>query len=178
MITDFNYFRLPDLNLVSKEFWKMTTVSNWKKVIIDYNKTQKNYYSDPQEVNEKCKEIKEKSAARVYKKYSYSQVKDFYKEWNIIYGQLYKYFEPIWLSDENKYGPSDDGYYDLLSSMVGSGKIFVKSCINEPRKFVEMAKNNAYVENFSYMLNVRKDDYYKIKEKYDPFFRDVRKYNL
>lgn len=181
MITDFDDFRMPDLNLVSKEFWKMTTVSNWKKVIVDYGKLQKEYdrfYSNANELDKKCKEVKEKSAARIYKKYSYQEVRKFRFEYDKIYGELYNYFKGIWLSDENEYGPSDDGYSDLLSSMIGSGKRFTNSCINEPMKFIDMAKNRSYVENFGYKLNPDKEEYDEIRSKYDPLFRDTKKFNI
>lgn len=180
MITNFDeYYREPDLNSVSKEFWKMTTVSNWKKVIIDYRKIQNDFSIPNNEKDKKCKEIKDLAAARIYKKYSFEEIQIFRHEFHKIYSQLYDFFRPIWLSDKNNYGPSDDGYWDLLSSMIGCGKRYTKKCIIEPWKyFIEMAKEHKYVENFSYLLKVNKKEYTEIRSKYDPLFRDTYRYNL
>ena len=172
MITNFENFNIPDVRVASNEFWKMTTVVNWKKVIVDYHKI--NDFFNTKEANEKRAKIKELAKKRLYLKYEYSQVKEFHKEYINIYQQLNEFFKPM--SDKLYVG--DDGYWDLLSSVIGSGKRFTKSCIENPSVLVDMGKNNKYVENFEYILNIDEHEYNEIREKYDPFYRDVRKYNM
>lgn len=171
MITNFENFNIPDLKAASNEFWKMTTVVNWKKVIVDYCKIKDDFFNN-KETNEKRNKVKELAKKRLVLKYEYSEVKRLYKEYEKIYVQLYNYFSELDL------GVSDDGYWDLLSSVIGSGKRFTKKCINEPKVLVDMAKNYEYVENFEYVINMDENDYNEIRDKYDPFFRDVRKYNM
>lgn len=175
MITRFNDFYIPNLNSVSKEFWKMTTKVNWKKVIIDYKKIDKSWHVQS---NKKIQEIKDRAKGRLCTIYTYEEIKKFDREYDRIYSQLYNYFQRIWLDDKYDFMPSDDGFSDLLSSIIGSGKYFTKKCINDIRVFLYMAKNNNYVENFGYLLNIGKEEYIKTKEKYDPLFRDMNKYNL
>ena len=67
-----------------------------------------------------------------------------YKE---LYDKLYQYFYDEWL----KYCiyhfiPSDDGYSDLISSMIGKGKKKLIECIKDINNFVKMAKDENYKE--------------------------------
>jgi len=41
-----------------------------------------------------------------------------------------------------------------------------------------MADDDYYSENFSYIFKVDEKEYLELKEKYNPFNMDVRKYNL
>jgi len=60
--------------------------------------------------------------------------------------------------------PSDDGYWDLLSSIIGFGKKFVIKCINNKMEFVEVAEKDNYIENFSYLFQISEKEYNEIKE--------------
>ena len=175
MITNFENFNIPDLRAASNEFWKMTTVVNWKKVIVDYCKIKdEKFFNNTKENNEKRNKVKELAKKRLVLNYEYSEMKKLHKEYQKIYNQLYNYFNDLDLD----LGVSDDGYWDLLSSVIGSGKRFTKKCINDPKVLVDMAKNYKYVENFEYVINMDENDYNVIRDKYDPFYRDVRKYNM
>lgn len=137
MITRFENFMMPDVNSVSKEFWKMTTVVNWKKVIVDYKNANK-FSNSNSETWQRHKMIKEYALKRLCLKYEYNQIKNFQGELDFMYNKLYFYFKEIWLN--NKLGVSDDGYWDLLTSVIGSGKKFTKECILYPKTLVDMAK--------------------------------------
>ena len=170
MITRFNDFRIPDVNSVSKDFWKMVTVTNWKSVI----KVKKNYLLPNNERDMSMKKAK----GRLYTKYTFEEMHNFDNEYYIIYEQLYNWFMPITQDNRFKFSLTDDGYSDLLSSIIGKGKKFVKECILDTKLFVEMAKNRDYVENFEYLLRPEREEYIRIKEEFDPLFKDMNKYNL
>lgn len=170
MRTKFNDFNIPDVNSVSKDFWKMVTVANWKLVI----KIKKNYLLPNDERDMAMKKAK----YRVYSKYSFEDVNTFYDEYYVIYDQLYDWFNPIVQDDWIKFPISDDSYSDLLSSIIGKGKKFVKECIFDTKLFIEMAKNRDYAESFLYILQVDENEYNEIKEEFDPMYKDMKKFNL
>jgi len=175
MITKFKIFEhkvfKPDVNSVSPEFWKMIEIADWKSVIEGYRKhptidnTHKDFFNDAQK--------------RIIVKYEFSEIKQFEKECHKIYIQLYRYFESTWLDDKyGKYMPSDDGYGDMLSSVIGLGKKFVINCINDVNLFINMAKDDYYAENFTYLFFIDEEDYVEIRSEADPLWGAARKYNL
>lgn len=173
MITQFKIFEnkevKPDVNSVSPEFWEMVKIADWKSFIDDSSDVTLLPYMT------RLDAIK----TRVYLKYELSQIKEFLDEYHILYMQLYDYFYTTWLNDQySDYMPSDDGYGDLLSSIIGLGKDYVKKITKA--KFIKMAKDDYYAENFCYILNVEnnENEYWEIKIKADPFWGAVRKYNL
>jgi hypothetical protein len=168
------YKKKPDVNSVSQEFWDMTKLVNWKKVVSAHNKAKLEGEWD----NIRVTDAKKAAEKRLYTKYEYSQIYAFFKEWKYLYPLLSEYFKPVWLNKNYNFMPSDDGYWDLISSIVGFGKEFTKECIDDPNNFVKMAKDDFYVENFSYLLQISKDEYWEKMTEYDPFWRDVRQYNL
>lgn len=166
------YKNKPDVNTVSPEFWKMVRIADWAKVI----KTSKVYGS-----SSKLDYVWEQAQKRIFLKYEYDDIVSFSQYYHTFYILLYDYFQPIWLSKKyNSFMPSDDGYSDLLSSIIGMGKTFVKSCIDDTNKFIEVARNEDYVENFGYILDISENEYWDIIEKYDPNNTRVvaKKYNL
>jgi len=179
MITKFDDFKndnlkMPDpgfnTDIVSDEFWKMVKIANWNAVIQGYKKNPI--------INDKHREFFKKAQYRVYSKYSYPEVRQFRNECNLIEKKLYDYFKFVWLSKKyNKIMPSDDGYTDLISSIVGKGKTFVKRILQDPKIFLQMAKDEDYAESFIYLFG-SEDVYHEIREKYDPFYKEMRKYNL
>lgn len=168
----YDFLNIPDLNSVSKEFWKMTTVVNWKKVLETNRKINTIWVAQYSKQVSNAIEMAEK---RLCLNYTFEEIKKFRIEYDIIYCKLYDYFEDI--SKKEKL-VSDDVYSDLLSSIIGSGKFFTKKCINNVKYFIEMAENDDFVENFGYLFLMNEKEYIKIREQYDPIFRDTRKYNL
>jgi hypothetical protein len=165
----------PDVNSLNPEFWKMVRLANWKGAIkIFKSNTSMNSYSQA-----KKDEYWEQMQGRLYMKYEYDKIKEFEKEYHRIYIQLYDYFNSTWL-DKKYYSimPSDDGYSDLLSSIIGKGKTFTKSCIDNIDNFIKMAKDDDYMENFVYLLQIDFNEYAEIKSKFDPLYGDMRKYNI
>jgi len=166
MITIFEaYENKPDVNSLSPEFWQMVRIANWKSVFKGRYRNNTDFY--------------EKIQKRVYLKYDFDEIIKFKKEYQIFYDQLHKYFRSTWLNKKyREVMPSDDGYSDLLSSIIGRGKIFTKKCINDKDVMIEMSRNNEYAENFGYILQVGEKGYWKIKEKFDPFWSDIKSFNL
>ena len=165
-----NFNRYPKVNVASREFWKMVTLVNWKDVINSSKKTVTGY---------KSQESFNNAQKRLVTNYEYEQIKDFIHEYRNIYNSLSDFLEDIWFDNRYKnFMPSDDGYSDLISSIIGKGKLFTKKCIENPQVFVDMAKNDDYVENFIYLLQITEPEYIELRSKYDPLFRDMYKYNL
>lgn len=160
------YKEKPDVNELSPEFWKMVRLANWESVVkADKGGDDRMAY--------------EMAQKRIYLKYTYPQIQGFFAEYKVFYDKLHDYFKPIWLNGRyNRFMPSDDGYWDLLTTLIGRGKTYLKSCIDDTSKFVEVAKKDDFTENFSYLLQIDEKEYMDIKMKYDPFWKDVRKYNI
>jgi len=76
--------------------------------------------------------------------------------------------------------PSDDGYSDLLSTIVGMGKRFTEMCIEDTDKFIEVAEKDDFIENFGYLLQIDEDEYWEIIQKFDPnnIRLAAKKYNV
>ena len=125
------------------KFWGVVDAINWQKLI---KGSWKNVAYHQDQYVEKGKEI-----LLTFDVETVQYVEDKY---NKLYDNLSKYFQSIWLSDSNREGPSDDGYTDLMSSMVGFGKDFVIAALNSPRSvFMDMATNDKYAENFGYIFH-------------------------
>jgi hypothetical protein len=163
----------PEFNtdIVSDEFWKMVRIANWNAVI-------KGYKNNPI-INKAHRDFFKQAQNRIYSKYSYNDIRKFGKECHHMEAKLHEYFEDIWLDE--KYGdimPSDDGYDDLISSVVGKGKNFVKKILETPKIFLQMAKDDDYVESFHYLFIIDEEEYHEIKSEFDPIYKNSRKYNL
>lgn len=169
MITTFGeYIKKPDINSVSNEFWKMVRIANWNTVI-------KGYKENPI-IDQTHKDFLQLARFRIYSKFSLNEIRKFREEYDVIYFQLYDWFFSTF--SEGNFNLSDDGYTDFISSIIGKGKTFIKKCIKNNNLVLEMAKSEDYAESFLYLLVCNERLYDDIKAKYDPFFRDVRKYNL
>lgn len=122
------------------KFWEIVDTIDWRKLIkggwkhSDYHKD--NYVEKAKQILHTFNDNDIKNAEDVYK-----NLKD----------HLMDYFETIWLS--NKWGPSDDGYWDLISSMIGFGKDHVLSALNDDDVFLDMSEFDKYAENFGYIFN-------------------------
>lgn len=172
-----NFKNKPNVNLASPEFWKMVKIANWNAVITFYKKNPSSFFRSS--LKDKTPSFYEQAQNRIYSEYSFEEVKNFRENYYFIFYRLYDYFEKIWLNKRyDKFMPSDDGYSDLISSVIGKGKTFTKECIDVPNVFIKMAKNNDYVENFGYIFDADENEYWEVKEMFDPFLRDVRKYNV
>jgi hypothetical protein len=153
-------------DMVSDEFWTMVDIVDWGAVIKGYRKSP-TYHQDYVNWNDQAK-------GRLYVNYPYDKVKNFKHEYLKIYYELYDKFDGL------DCGVSDDGYTDLISSVVGKGKEWVKKCIENPNLVENMGRQDKYMENFGYLFSVSKEDYWKILDKYYPNDTRVvaRKYNL
>lgn len=178
MITLFENFKnKPDVNSLSPEFWEMVRIANWKDAI-------KLYLSDrgiDSYNQEKRDEYWDRMKFRIYSKYDYEKIKEFENEYHQFYMKLYDYFHDIWLDDEyNSFMPSDDGYSDLLSSIIGMGKTITKKCIDDTDKFVTIARDGYFIENFGYLFHDSEKEYLDIIQKYDPenIKVSIRNYNV
>lgn len=171
MIKNFENFKIrPNVNVASQEFWKMVTLVNWKDVINSSKKTKTGYKSE---------EAFNNAEKRLVTNYEYTQIEKFEHDYRLIFNSLADYFEDIWLDDKYRtFMPSDDGYSDVISSIVGKGKWFTKKCIENTEEFIDMIKNDDYVENFGYLFQMNESQYIETRSKYDPLFRDMYKYNL
>jgi len=171
MITIFEkYNNKPDVNSVSSEFWKMIEIADWNSVIKYYQGIR---FSAKVYVN-----LFEKAQLELYKKYEYDQIKKFCDELHIFYQELYLYFSEYFeeLNPESFDQYSDD-FQNLITSTIGKGKKIIKKCIDDPRFLLRIEKSNDYVEGFEDLLDVTETEYWDIKSQ-DPFFKDVRKFNL
>ena len=88
---------------------------------------------------------------KVAPKYSYRDIIEFKSVYKGLYDILYdKFF------DENL-GVGDDGYWDLMSSVIGYGKDIFKKVfkgdIDFLKKMADHTSEYGYKENFSYMFN-------------------------
>ena len=171
MITIFEkYNNKPDVNSVSSEFWKMVEIADWNSAIKYYQGIR---FSAKVYVN-----LFEKVQLELYKKYEYDQIKKFCDELHIFYQELYLYFSEYFeeLNPESFDQYSDD-FQNLITSTIGKGKKIIKKCIDDPRFLLRIEKSNDYVEGFEDLLDVTETEYWDIKSQ-DPFFKDVRKFNL
>ena len=157
------------LNNTSDEFWEMVKIVDWDKVIkekSDWNRNSDDAYIIGRiSINRNSDDAEQDAKMRLYKSFEYDEIEKFYDEYHDIQSELYEQLEDNWLNEPG-YGVSDDGYSDLLSSIIGKGKEFIISVINDPTIPVEMVKTNSYAENFGYLLNVDYEDKDKLHKLY------------
>lgn len=107
--------------------------------------------------------VKWKESSNYHTKYLLDNISHIYTwddmmEFEKIYNNLYKFLDnklrEVWLGDPG-INVSDDGYSDLLSSIIGYGEEFFKSIINDTtfNKVREMADDYDYRENFGYIFS-------------------------
>ena len=160
-----------NISKISEDFWKMVEVAEWKKVI--------DGYIDNPIIDEKHKNVFKKCQFRIYDKFSYREIIKFKKEYNIVYLYLLGFYQNK-LDDvypNIKIGYSDR-HIDLISSIIGLGKNFVKRSLDNPEIFVRMLENDYYAENFVYILDISEKEYWDIRIEFDPLLRDSIKYNI
>jgi hypothetical protein len=169
MITIFENFEKttkPNLNNYSEDLFRLIQIADWQQVINKNN-------------NRELKEIEiEKMKGRIFKKFEYEDFINLSTEYLKLEKELKKYFTSLWLSQDNPLNVSDDGYWDLISSIIGKGKIFINDCINDKNILIDMAKKENYSENFSYIWQTTYKEYVNIRSKYDPLYKDINKFNL
>ncbi len=86
---------------------------------------------------------------RSFNKIDIKELGQYYKK---LLNLLKYYFEPVWLSDVVS-GPSDDGYWDIRSSIIGFGKEFFLDSLEDDQLFIDMCIHHDYAENFGYIFN-------------------------
>lgn len=158
------------INTCSTEFWSMVKIANWNKVI----------KTDLSIKNKKV--LERKQSFKIYSKYSFNKIKEFKQEYDDIKSLLYLYFEDYWLGDiiefDDGYDVSDDGFDDLLSSIIGKGKLWVIKCLKNPKIPQQMANKYDYAENFGYQLDIDKSKYHEIRSEFDPKYNITRTFNI
>lgn len=180
MITIFEkYNNKPDVNSVSSEFWKMIEIADWNSVIKYYQYLQFPTLINPYEyLRNSVGNFFEKVQLELYKKYEYDQIKKFCDELHIFYQELYLYFSEYFEKlNPKSFDQYSDDFQNLITSTIGKGKKIIKKCIDDPRFLLRIEKSNDYVEGFEDLLDVTETEYWDIKSQ-DPFFKDVKKFNL
>lgn len=119
----------------NKEFWRFVDCINWQNYITNGER----YHTE---------EVILKHVAPNFTWEEYSSFEKIYKD---MYHELTDRFHDTWLSDNYNFMPSDDGYTDLISSIIGKGYDFYSNI--DVDKFVKMAKDNDYLENFGYLFH-------------------------
>ena len=103
--------------------------------------------------------------------YSFDECISFKQIYESLYDSFYLKFKSTWLSDEYDFMPSDDGYTDLISSIVGKGKTFCDNITEDD--FIKMAQNHDYRENFGYIFH--RLDRKELKEEYISIYKQYRR---
>jgi len=156
MIINFKIFEAKThqtLSDISPEFWKMTKIVNWPKLI------------GPHHIST--------AKMKLIKHYSLNRILKFKSEYDKLYDRLYNYFKDAWLNDMDV---SDDGYSDLLSSIIGAGKTFVEKCLMDDDMVISFSKSHKVKENFGYIFQT--DDYDSILKEIDPIRWESEKFGL
>ena len=129
-------------------FWKIVEKINWRTVMNERTeKTKERLYKAINQAERKAKI--DKLENRKVERIDILELKEYYFK---LLKLLKYYFEPLWLSDACS-GPSDDGYWDLRSSIIGFGKEFLTESLNDDQLFIDMSQNHDYAENFGYIFN-------------------------
>lgn len=102
----------------------------------------------------------------VAKKYTWKEFREFDNIYRVYYDELRERLRDIWLSDDNHFGPSDDGFTDLCSSIVGKGQTFCEfMCSTDDelvyKEYLDMAETGDYYENFGYIFHFGDEGSYK-----------------
>ena len=167
MITTFQIFekqkvKRPKIKIdwVSPQFWDMVKIVGWSKIPRWTGRGDVH----PSDVAKKI----------LITNYPLVKIKEFEEEYRKLHKELQQYFWPLckkgWL------GVSDDGYDDLISSVIGAGKTFTKACMTDDKLLIEFYTDNKYKENFGYIFHM--DDYWKIVKEVDPIRLDSEKFGI
>lgn len=159
MITLFeNYRNRPNIDL-DFDFWKMVDYVNWNQLIKMYN-----LYP----VSDEHSDYFQKLQYKLYKKYDFAKIQKFCTIYNDIYYELYDYFEHF-IEDMKPVRISYDDYSDIISSIIGKGKVFTEHSISDDNVIINMVKNDDYVGNFGYLLQIDYDEYKEVLTEYPKF---------
>lgn len=156
MITLFENFKnRPNINLDSK-FWKMVEFANWNQLI----KKWKLY-----PVSDEHSDYFKKLQYKLYKKYNYAEIQLFFSIYDDIYYELYDYFEHLIEEMNIDY----DDYSDIISSIIGNGLTFTLNSLSDDKIIIDMIKNDDYVSNFGYLLQINYEEYNEVLTEYPKF---------
>lgn len=115
-------------------FWEFVDFVKWPKFIGD-------------------KEIKINwDELRKIVKDKFGDLKEYKRIYELLYGDLKDYFDPVSLDDKTEIKTGDDGYTDLISSIIGNGKDFILKSLYDDDVIIGMVKNDDYRENFGYLF--------------------------
>ena len=128
----------------SDEFWEFVERIDWENY--DYNERPRRY--DAQWV-----------IPRVAPIFSWEEFQGFETEYKRLESYVMMKFESVWLGDPG-IEVSDDGWTDLVSSVIGYGKKWFLSIIMDDSgsKLRQQGNSDNYRENFSYIFHILKFD--------------------
>lgn len=146
----------------NEDFWKLVDFINWRALTI---KGRDDYSEYMEKAKQKLRDfIKIKIRKDKLKKINnpgYSAIN--IHEYDIFYFKLLtisnKFFYDCFLDKNKIISISDDGYWDLRSSVIGYGKDFLIKCINDKQIFIDLANQHDYYENFGYIFDIKYKNY-------------------
>lgn len=143
------------------EFWKMVDYVNWYD-LIDFgrNDNHKEYimkatdrlhkFIEKRIRYEKINKIENYIIVNNYFFDSDKLIDEYYRIYKILLRSTFEVFDDVFYSGE--LNVSDDGYWDLRSSIIGYGKKFLLKCINDKQLVINIGKNRNFKENFGYIF--------------------------
>ena len=115
-------------------FWNLVEFVNWSEFINNKDKI------DFDDLREKVET-------------EFGDINEYHRVYELLKRNLTEYFEPVVLNDETESQTGDDGYIDLISSIIGKGKDFIGEILKDDDILINMVKNKGYRENFGYIFN-------------------------
>lgn len=138
------------------EFWKMVDYINWND-LIDFGRNN-NHHEYINKATDRLHKFIEKRTRKekinkIENNYYFDscELKDeYYRIYTILLRSTFDIFKDVFISGELEV--SDDGYWDLRSSIIGYGKNFLLKCINDKQLVINIGKNRNFKENFGYIF--------------------------
>ena len=137
------------LELINDDtFWYIVDKIDWKQCMNDDISNIRDKLLDIIKVYNRRKKID--IINKYESRYSSIDINKLKYRYLDILSALYYYFKDVWLFSTDI---SDDSYWDLRFSIVGFGKDFLISALNDTQVFLDMVNNKNYAENFGYIFN-------------------------
>ncbi len=124
-------------------FWKLVADVKWTS-------------GENNSVKRKCDEVKR----YILETYNAEQMTNFMESYRAIKNELMVVVDEHHPSTKSGFHVSDDGYDDLLSTIVSFGEAVYNDYKANPRKVVELGNSGNYHENFGYCLPYESDYQY------------------
>lgn len=150
-------------------FWEFVDKTGWKKYCDRGWNIPYNLSNAPHEIDNILENI------APY--FTFEEFREFSDMYDVLYEKLDEKLKEEPIHGEG-FGVSDDGYTDLLSSIIGMGKRFYKDVLmsNDNRSFRivrKMVDNEKYQENFGYIFSniFNRGDIEDIKQMWERIYR-------